>query len=219
MIPPGVRPTTTMPHSSAFAPERAGGSTPMTISAYSAAGAVCRAVAGARSAPASTARRAPPRRSRRKVPAARARGPRSALRCASRKASARKRALSKVEPRVTTASGIVEQLLDEPGWARRRGDHRLRPVAEPQAQHRLIEGVWVAPGGKFVQPQLHMLLAAQPIRLFGRENLADGAVRPFQPIRGAREMRPLVAAGKPQARRTRPHHDVTRVAAGSRRSG
>ena len=73
---PSARAATTMPHSSAFAPDLAGGSTPMTISTYTPARRPARA-ACARSAPGFRARPASPRRSRRTAPAGRSCGRRS----------------------------------------------------------------------------------------------------------------------------------------------
>ena len=75
--------------------------------------------------------------------------------------------------------------FDDLAWARCCRDDSLRPVSEPQAQHRLIEGVGLAPGGELVAPQFHVLLAPEPVGLLGREQLAHRAVRPFEPkVRG-----------------------------------
>jgi hypothetical protein len=57
--------------------------------------------------------------------------------------------------------------FDDLARPRRRGDDRLRLVSEPQAQHRLIEGVGLAPGCELVAPQFHVLLASEPVRLLG----------------------------------------------------
>ena len=107
--------------------------------------------------------------------------------------------------------GVLDELFDELGRTRRRGDHRLRLVAEPQAQHRLIERVGIAPGGEFVQPQLHVLLAAQPVRLLGRENLATAPLGHASRVGGARVMRPLVAAGRSPARPDSPSTMMSRT--------
>jgi hypothetical protein len=57
--------------------------------------------------------------------------------------------------------------FDDLARARCCRDDSLRLVSEPQAQHCLIEGVRLAPGGKFVAPQFHVLLAPEPVGLFG----------------------------------------------------
>jgi len=59
------------------------------------------------------------------------------------------------------------QSFDDLGWPRCCRDDRLRLVSESQAQHRLVEGVRLAPGGEFVAPQFHVLLAPEPVGLFG----------------------------------------------------
>ena len=56
----------------------------------------------------------------------------------------------------------------------------------------LIEGVGFPPGGELVAPQLHVLLAPEPIGLFGREEPAYRAVRPFEAQVGGEEARPLI---------------------------
>ena len=104
--------------------------------------------------------------------------------------------------------------LDDLGRARRGGDDRLRLVSEPQAQHRLIEGVGLPPGGEFVAPELHVLLAPQPVGLLGREQLAHRAVRPFEPQVGGEETGPLVAPAAGEDAGFAPHHDVARVGDG-----
>jgi hypothetical protein len=57
--------------------------------------------------------------------------------------------------------------FDDLARARRGGDDRLRSVSEPQAQHRLVEGVGLAPGGELVAPQFHVLFAPEPVGLLG----------------------------------------------------
>jgi hypothetical protein len=57
--------------------------------------------------------------------------------------------------------------FDDLARARCCRDDRLRLVSEPQTQHRLIESVGLAPGGEFVAPQFHVLLAPEPVGLFG----------------------------------------------------
>ena len=64
---------------------------------------------------------------------------------------------------------VLQQLLDDLDRPRRGGDHRLRTIAEAQAEQRLFESVGMAPGRQFVAPELHMLLAAQPVGLLGRK--------------------------------------------------
>ena len=76
----------------------------------------------------------------------------------------------------------------------RRGGHdRLRLVSKPQAEQRLIERLGVPPGGELVAPQLHVLLASEPLGLFGGEKPAHRAVRPFEAQVGGEEARLLVA--------------------------
>src|ERR1700689_5054939 len=62
------------------------------------------------------------------------------------------------------------QSFDDLGWPRCCRDDRLRLVSEPQAQHRLIKGVRLAPGGEFVAPQFHVLLAPEPVGLFAENS-------------------------------------------------
>ena len=62
-----------------------------------------------------------------------------------------------------------------------------------QAQHGLIEGVGLAPGGELVAPQFHVLLAPEPVGLLGREQHAHRAVRPFEAKVGCQEAGALVA--------------------------
>ena len=87
-------------------------------------------------------------------------------------------------------------------------------IAEAQAEQRLIESVGVAPSGEFVEPQLHMLLAAQPIRLLGGEHLRRSRRSASRGAGGAREVRPLVARADRQQARFAQHHDVARVVPG-----
>ena len=104
--------------------------------------------------------------------------------------------------------------FDDLAWARCCRDDSLRPVSEPQAQHRLIEGVGLARGGELVAPQFHVLLAPEPVGLLGREQLAHRAVRPFEPKVRGEEVGALVgpAAGKNAGFAS--HHDVARVGDG-----
>jgi hypothetical protein len=94
---------------------------------------------------------------------------------------------------------------------RRRRDDHLRAVAEAQAEQRLFETFLLSPGRQFVAPELHVLLAAQPVGLLGGEQLRHRAIGPGQAARGARVARtvPLRAAGEqsgfPQ------HHHVANV--------
>ena len=202
------------PHSSDFEPERAGGSTATTISANSfgaASGATRWRSISARvhKAPGVSSTISANSSCRPIGAALVARG--DALEERPRQMAP----LSKVEPRVTIVSLSGGERLDDLGRARRRGDDRLRLVAEPQAQHRLIEGVGLAPGGELVAPQLHVLLAAQPVRLLGREELAHRAVRPFEPRRSAAKKRGR-SSRRQQARMPDSplHHDVAHVGDG-----
>ena len=72
----------------------------------------------------------------------------------------------------------------------------LSPSLKPK--QRLIEGVGFPPGGELVAPQLHVLLAPEPVGLLGREEPAHRAVRPFEAQVGGEEARPLIgpAAGE-----------------------
>ena len=110
---------------------------------------------------------------------------------------------------------IGDELLDQLGRPRRGGDDRLRLGAEAQAEQRLVEGVGgTFPRRQFVQPQLFMLLAAQPVRLFGREQQRDGAVRPGEPAGSARVARPLVARADRHQSGFAQHHHVAHVVVG-----
>ncbi len=75
---------------------------------------------------------------------------------------------------------IGEQIAHQFRRARRGRHDRLRPVAETQAEHRMIPGFRITPGREFVRPQFHVLAAAQPLRRLGREKLRARAVRPFE---------------------------------------
>ncbi len=109
---------------------------------------------------------------------------------------------------------VRRELLDDLGRARRRGDHRLRLVAEPQAQQRLIEGFRLAPGGEFVAPQFHVLLAPEPVGLLGGKHQADGAVRPFEPRGAGEEAGPFVPPAAVEDARFAKHHRVADVGCG-----
>ncbi len=132
-----------------------------------------------------------------------------------RNARARCPRLSKVEPRVTIVSlsatsaltmrvgrGVVVTIIC--GFS---------PSLRPSIAWSKASGP--APGGELVAPQLHVLLAAQPVRLLGGEELAHRAVRPFEPSgRGAD------SAAAPRARQqarmpdSPEHHHVAHVVGG-----
>ena len=121
-----------------------------------------------------------------------------------------------VEGRTAGDSRVLvgDELLDQLDRARRRRDDRLRLVAEAQSEHRLIEGVGMAPGREFVQPELHVLLAAQPVGLLGGKQLRHGAVRPAQALGSAGVTRALRRGADRHQAGLAQHHDVPDVVVG-----
>src|ERR1700677_340934 len=106
------------------------------------------------------------------------------------------------------------QSFDDLGWPRWCRDDRLRLVSEPQAQHRLIKGVRLAPGGEFVAPQFHVLLAPEPVRLFRGAQRAHRAVRPFEPKVGCEKAGTFVVPTASENAGFTPDHDVAGVGDG-----
>ena len=199
-----------MPHSSALAPDLAGGSTPITISAYSAVvapGAIRWRSISARvqSAPGASSTISANSSCRPIVRPCIAGG--DAL------DERRREMMGVVESRTAGDDRVLvlDELFDELGRTRRRGDHRLRLVAEAQAQQRLVERVGIAPGGEFIEPQLHVLFSPQPVRLLGREQLRHRAVGPGEARGGARIVRPLAGRADRHQPGFAEHHDVAHV--------
>ena len=106
------------------------------------------------------------------------------------------------------------ELLDDLGRAGRRGDDHLRLVAETQAEQRLVEGLGPPPRGELVAPELHVLLAAQPVGLIGGEQIALRAARPFEPAGRGEVARALVPAAAVEDAGFAEHHHVAHVVGG-----
>src|SRR5271163_4592897 len=75
---------------------------------------------------------------------------------------------------------ILDQALDDRRRPRRRRDDGLRLIAETEAERGLIPCVGIAPRRELVAPELLVLLAEQPVRLFGGEQERLRPVRPMQ---------------------------------------
>ena len=122
--------------------------------------------------------------------------------------------LSKVEPRLTIVSGSATSCLIS-----LVGRGVVVTTACGLAPRRRPSSAWsnasgLLPRRQFVQPQLFMLLAAQPVRLFGREQQRRRAVRPGEAAGGARVARPLAARADRHQSGFAQHHHVAHVVVG-----
>ena len=95
---------------------------------------------------------------------------------------------------------------------RRCGDNELRRFArlrfEPQRQTQVRQSfLRMIPGTKLIRPRRVKLRAAQAVWRFGREDLGDGPIRPFEAASGGNIFRPLRRmADIEQARLPLQHH-------------